>query len=94
MKQFPLLVKTGLLALCLGASSVQAQSLTDVVQNALIIYPSLQSAQAKTQAQRADIDRARAAHYPQLMYGTPVATTPMRRCLPPSKATRARHRCV
>ncbi len=60
-----------MLAACLGVAGlpVCAQSLTDVVQNALVIYPSLQSAQAKTQAQRADIDRARAAHYPQLMYG-------------------------
>lgn len=69
MKKSPLLVKTGLLALCLGASPLQAQSLSDVVQNALRIYPSVQSAKAKTQAQRADIDRARSAHYPQLSYG-------------------------
>lgn len=47
----------------------QAQTLGDVVQNALAIYPTLQSARAKTEAARFDIDRARAAHYPQISYG-------------------------
>ena len=71
MKKHPFSTKAGVLMACLMALGlpVQAQSLTDVVQSALVIYPSLQSAQAKTQAQRADIDRARAAHYPQLAYG-------------------------
>lgn len=48
---------------------VQAQSFTDVVQNALTIYPSMLAAKAKTDAQRSDIDRARAAHMPQISYG-------------------------
>ena len=47
----------------------QAQSFTDVVQNALAIYPSMLAAKAKTDAQRSDIDRARAAHMPQISYG-------------------------
>jgi adhesin transport system outer membrane protein len=52
-----------------GCASVQAQSLTEVVQNALAMYPSLQAVKAKTVAARADIERARAAHYPQISYG-------------------------
>lgn len=47
----------------------QAQSLTEVVQNALSIYPGVLSAKAKTEATRSDIERARAAHYPQISYG-------------------------
>lgn len=49
--------------------SVQAQTLTEVVQNALANYPALQAARAKTEAARSDIERARAAHYPQIAYG-------------------------
>jgi TolC family type I secretion outer membrane protein len=48
---------------------VQAQTLTEVVQNALANYPALQAARAKTEAARSDIERARAAHYPQIAYG-------------------------
>ena len=51
------------------ATQVQAQSFSEVVQNALTIYPSMLSAKAKTEAQRSDIDRARAAHKPQISYG-------------------------
>lgn len=50
-------------------ASVQAQTFTEVVQNALANYPALQAARAKTEAARSDIDRARAAHYPQIAYG-------------------------
>lgn len=50
-------------------SGVHAQSLTDVVQNALTIYPSLIAAKAKTDASRSDIERARAAHLPQISTG-------------------------
>jgi adhesin transport system outer membrane protein len=57
------------LALFACTSAVQAQSFSEVVQNALAIYPAVQSAKAKTEAARADIDRARAAHYPQISYG-------------------------
>ena len=57
------------LAVCALVSTAQAQSLTEVVQNALAIYPSMLSAKAKTEAQRSDIDRARAAHMPQISYG-------------------------
>lgn len=49
--------------------SVQAQTLTEVVQNALANYPALQAARAKTEAARSDIERTRAAHYPQIAYG-------------------------
>jgi outer membrane protein, adhesin transport system len=59
-------VAIALLALGIQA---QAQSFNDVVQNALTIYPSMLAAKAKTEAQRADIDRARAAHMPQITYG-------------------------
>lgn len=59
-------VATALLAFGLQA---QAQTFTEVVQNALTIYPSMLSAKAKTDAQRSDIDRARAAHMPQVSYG-------------------------
>lgn len=57
------------LALCVLGAGAQAQSFTDVVQNALTIYPSLIAAKAKTDAARSDIDRARAAHYPQVSMG-------------------------
>jgi TolC family type I secretion outer membrane protein len=57
-----------LLGLCVYGG-VQAQTLTEVVQNALANYPALQAARAKTEAARSDIERARAAHYPQIAYG-------------------------
>lgn len=57
------------IALTSLAAQAQAQSFTEVVQNALTIYPSMLSAKSKTEAQRADIDRARAAHMPQISYG-------------------------
>jgi adhesin transport system outer membrane protein len=56
-------------AMCTFVSASQAQSFSEVVQNALAIYPLVQSAKAKTEAARADIGRARAAHYPQISYG-------------------------
>ena len=52
-----------------GCASLHAHTLTEVVQNALANYPTLQAARAKTEAARSDIDRARAAHYPQISYG-------------------------
>ena len=51
------------------AGVAQAQSFTEVVQNALVVYPSVLASKAKTEAQRSDIDRARAAHMPQISYG-------------------------
>ena len=57
------------LACALACCSVQAQTLTEVVQQALASYPALASAQAKAEAARADIARARSAHYPQLSVG-------------------------
>ena len=51
------------------AGGVQAQSLNDVVRKAIVDYPSVAAAKSKVEVNRADIDRARAAHYPQLTYG-------------------------
>jgi multidrug resistance efflux pump len=65
-------IKFSVLAVALSASlstQVQAQSFSEVVQNALAMYPGIQAARAKTEAARADIERARAAHYPQISYG-------------------------
>lgn len=56
-------------ALCLLGTQAHTQSFSEVVQNALTVYPSLLAAKAKTEGQRADIDRARAAHMPQINYG-------------------------
>ena len=52
--------------------NVQAQSLTEVVQQALATYPALATSQARADAARADIARARSAHYPQLSMGAGV----------------------
>jgi adhesin transport system outer membrane protein len=57
------------LVACGLSCAVQAQSLTEVVQNALTVYPAMLSAKARTESQRSDIDRARAAHMPQINYG-------------------------
>jgi outer membrane protein, adhesin transport system len=56
-------------ALCAWGVQAQAQSFTEVVQNALVMYPGVKSAKFKTEAARADIGRARAAHMPQISYG-------------------------
>ncbi|MFM7000533.1 MAG: TolC family protein [Limnohabitans sp.] len=47
-------------------TNVGAQTLSQVVERALQAYPSIQSANAKAQAARADIDKARSAHQPQI----------------------------
>lgn len=44
----------------------QAQTLTEVVNQALQTYPTVLSAAARTSASRSDIARARSAHYPQV----------------------------
>ncbi len=46
--------------------NVQAQTLPEVVNQALQSYPSIQAAAAQTSAARADIARARSAHFPQV----------------------------
>lgn len=46
----------------------QAQSLQETVLMALTHYPSIASSQYKTQSARADITRARGAHWPQLSW--------------------------
>jgi adhesin transport system outer membrane protein len=56
------------LGFCISGG-VQAQSLNDVVRKAIVNYPSVAAAKSKVEVNRADIDRARAAHYPQLTYG-------------------------
>ena len=69
-KQFCKVEWLKLLALAWGAAcvmtNVEAQTLPQVVDRALQLYPSIQSANAKAQASRADIARARSAHQPQI----------------------------
>jgi adhesin transport system outer membrane protein len=60
------------LGLLSGSCGLQAQSLTDVVQQALSNYPALVAAQARADAARADIARARSAHYPQISFGAGI----------------------
>jgi adhesin transport system outer membrane protein len=55
----------GILLASIGVS-VQAQTLVEVVNQALQTYPAVLSAAAKASASRSDIARARSAHYPQL----------------------------
>jgi adhesin transport system outer membrane protein len=57
------------LGLCLMVSQSYAQSFNEVVKSALLMYPSITASKAKTEAALADVDRARAAHYPQINYG-------------------------
>ena len=57
----------GGLVLC--ASHAQAQSLPEVVQQALARYPSIVAAQARAEAARAEIGRARSQHFPQISVG-------------------------
>ena len=57
------------LGCALASAGLQAQTLSEVVQHALASYPAQASALAKAQAARADIARARSAHYPQLSVG-------------------------
>ena len=47
-------------------SGIQAQTLPQVVNQALQTYPAVLSAAARADATRTDITRARSAHYPQL----------------------------
>lgn len=54
---------------CLASGAAHAQSLTETVQSALNLYPAVLSAKAKTDAARADVDRALSAHHPQIGYG-------------------------
>ena len=55
-----------ILSLACLASQSNAQTMVDVVQRALTMYPAVLSAQAKADAARSDISRARSAHYPQI----------------------------
>jgi len=50
----------------LSLSPLKAQTLPQVVERALQVYPSIQTANAKAQAARSDIARARSAHQPQI----------------------------
>lgn len=60
--------KTAYLVLlaALGPAALHAQTLPQVVNQALQTYPAVLSASARTAAARNDITRARSAHYPQL----------------------------
>lgn len=60
------MVKLTLLTGACGVTALGAQTLPQVVERALQAYPSIQSAQAKAQAARSDIDKARSAHQPQI----------------------------
>jgi adhesin transport system outer membrane protein len=62
----PIQVPALALSLVSANMSLQAQTLPQVVERALQAYPSIQSANAKAQASRADIDKARSAHQPQI----------------------------
>jgi outer membrane protein TolC len=55
-----------LLATALLPSAPHAQTLQQVVNQALQTYPAVLSASARTASARSDITRARSAHYPQL----------------------------
>lgn len=55
-----------LLAAALAPAALQAQTLPQVVNQALQTYPAVLSASARSAAARSDIARARSAHYPQL----------------------------
>lgn len=54
------------LVAALGPAALHAQTLPQVVNQALQTYPAVLSASARTAAARNDITRARSAHYPQL----------------------------
>lgn len=62
----PIQVSALALSLVSANMSLHAQTLPQVVERALQAYPSIQSANAKAQASRADIDKARSAHQPQI----------------------------
>jgi len=53
-------------ALALGQKPVHAQSLSEVVNQALQNYPSILSAKARTDASKTEIERVRSAHFPQV----------------------------
>jgi outer membrane protein TolC len=48
------------------SADLHAQTLPDVIDRALRAYPAVQAAAAQTAAARAEVNRARSAHYPQL----------------------------
>lgn len=60
--------RTWCLAAALLPSWCCAQSLHEAVLTALAHYPSIASAQSKTEAARSDITRAKGAHWPQLSW--------------------------
>jgi len=57
---------SSILTMVLFPAAVHAQSLSQVVNQALQTYPAVLSATARSAAARTDITRARSAHYPQL----------------------------
>lgn len=58
-----------LCAFGLSGLSCQSQTLSEVVRQALSQYPAIVAANAKTDAARSEIARARSQHYPQLSVG-------------------------
>lgn len=69
LKHLSLKTTVGAALIWVVAAPAYAQTFSEVVQNAMAMYPTIVVAKAKTEAQRADIDRARAAHMPQISYG-------------------------
>ena len=65
---YPLRKRIGCLVVILLPIAGSAQSLQEVVLAALAHYPSITSAQFKTQSAKADITRAQGAHWPQLSW--------------------------
>jgi uncharacterized protein YdbL (DUF1318 family) len=57
---------SSILTLSLLPAALQAQTLSQVVNQALQTYPAVLSASARSAAARTDITRARSAHYPQI----------------------------
>lgn len=55
-----------ILSAVLAPAALHAQTLTQVVNQALQTYPAVLSASARTAATRSDVAKARSAHYPQL----------------------------
>ena len=59
-------IASSILTLSLLPAALHAQSLSQVVNQALQTYPAVLSASARSAAARTDITRARSAHYPQI----------------------------
>lgn len=59
-------IASSILLMAFAPAALHAQSLSQVVNQALQTYPAVLSASARSAAARTDITRARSAHYPQI----------------------------